>query len=54
MSTGQIHLFAYAEADDAAQASLLYVVALDIHPAFNHHRPVHHGVVQSGRDLCRT
>lgn len=37
-----------------------YRVALDIHPAFSHsldlalHRQVHHGVVQSGRDLCRT
>ena len=137
MSTEQIHLFAYAEADDAAKASMLYValyenrrlfldqpivvnagfhhnrsikaldptsavtvetlkvwergwdpkyrretflveidnqpsalgcygewlwwdepgryrVALDIHPAFSHHRQVQNTVVQSGRDRCRT
>ena len=115
MSTGQIYRFAYAAADNAANAALLkaldptsavtveklkfwdrlwdpkyrcepflveineqpvalgssgewlwwyepgrYRVALDIHPAFRHpldlalQRQVHHGVVQSGRDLCRT
>ena len=115
MSTGQIRLFAYSEADDAAKASLLkaldptsavtveklkfwyrwwdpkyrsemfrveiddqpialgsdgewrwwyapgrYLVALAIHPAFRHaldlalQRQIHHGVVQSGRALCRT
>jgi len=79
MSTGQIRLFAYSEADYAATASLLknldptsavtvemlqfwdrYLIELDIHPAFRHpldlalQRQVHHGVVQSGRDLCRT
>lgn len=109
MSTGQIHLFAYSEADYAAKASLLkaldptsavtveklkfwdrwwdpkyrrepflveiddqpgalgsygewlwwyepgrYPVELDIHPACSHHRQVHNGVVQYGRDLCRT
>lgn len=31
-----------------------YLVELDIHPAFSHHRQVHNGVVQYGRDLCRT
>jgi hypothetical protein len=106
MSTGQIRLFAYSEANYAAKASLLkaldptsavtveklkfwdrwwdpkyrretflveiddqpvalggwlwwyepgrYLVELDIHPAFSHHRQVHNGVVQYGRDLCRT
>ena len=109
MSTGQIRLFAYSEADYAAKASLLkaidptsavtveklkfwdrwwdpkyrretvlveidkqpgalgcygewfwwyepgrYRVALDIHPAFSHHRQVQNTVVQYGRDLCRT
>lgn len=37
-----------------------YRVALDLHPAFSHHldlalhRQVPNGVVQYGRDLCRT
>ncbi len=37
-----------------------YRVEFDIHPAFSRHldlalhRQVHHAVVQSGRDLCRT
>ena len=31
-----------------------YRVALDLHPAFSQHRQVQNGVVQDGRDLCRT
>ena len=68
MFTGQIHLFAYSEADYAAKASLLkaldptstvyepgrFLTELNIHPAFSQHRQVHHAVVQSGRALCRT
>ena len=62
MSTGQNHRFAYAAADDTAKAALLKALAptamvtveRNLHPAFSHHRQVHTGVVQSGRDLCRT
>ncbi len=53
MSTGQLHLFVYSTADDAAKASLLK--ALDPHPLdLALHRQVQNGVVQYGRDLCRT